>query len=257
MLRYKGTLQPPRKYTVPDGPTLFPPRNPCSICLTRVWTPDLFASLSETPSDKSSVLVRYTISSHELRKSVVEGCGFCRTIADGVNGRVFLDELYARFENTDSWPGSIASNKNGTDNENEAADDEKDDDEGWNDASAFNEEELEDETGGWDVWEDRDTLSEECNLLVELSFERGDGELFTFMNAKIETDREKSDNSNVLHKLHSDKAIQLRYHINLDSTYCPLRRIWRTYITQAMIVWKERAYSRTNLLTTRLGLSRT
>jgi len=240
MLRYKGTLQPPRKYTVLDGFTSSLPRDPCSICLTRVWTPDLFASLSKTPSDKSSVSARYKISSHELRKSVVEGCGFCRTIADGVNGGVFFDELYARFENTDSWPGSTASNRDGTENENEAAndeddeDDDDDDDKGWNDASAFNEEGLEDdETGGWDAWQDRDTLREECNFLVELSFERGEGELFTFMNAKIEVDCEKSDNSNALHKLHGDKAIQLRYHTNLDSMYCPLRRIRRTYITQA------------------------
>jgi hypothetical protein len=191
------------------------------MCTLRTWTPELFTNFRNTPLKQERVSVAHEITAEELRNSVIEGCGFCRTLGDGVHGRVFLDELYERFEKTDSWSGSDTGSgeEASPDVEHGAASQESEDVESeWNDASAFNEEDIDDDvTGGWDAWEDRDTLNQACLFKIELSFERGEAGLCTFANARIEAATEDMDDPNELQKLHGEKAVELRYHINVDS----------------------------------------
>ncbi|KAH7383880.1 heterokaryon incompatibility protein-domain-containing protein [Pyrenochaeta sp. MPI-SDFR-AT-0127] len=225
MLHYMGTRQPPRQYPVYEEPSTAPAAtDPCNTCLTRVWTPKLYLTLSNTSPEDEAASCSYIVTSHELRESVQQGCKFCRTIADGIHGRVFLDELYERWNKTDSYPESLVSaGKEGAtreghasleDNASDQAEAGAEDD--WNGASAFNEEMEEDATGGWETWQDRDTLTEVCKFQIKLSFERGEGELFTFMNAYVEADAADTNEPNELQKLCGEKAVELRYHINID-----------------------------------------
>jgi hypothetical protein len=219
MLQYMGTRQPPRKYNVPANGSASSPKDPCDICTSRAWTPELFATLESAPSEQERVSVQYAITAEELRSSVIEGCKFCRTLANGVHGKVFLDELYERFERTDSWPGSEQDGGEETSlDKHEAMDQGAEEVEfEWNDASAFNEEDINDDvTGGWDAWEDRDTLNQACLFEIELSFERGDAGLFTFVNARIEATAEDVNDRHDMQKLYGEKAVELRYHVNLD-----------------------------------------
>ncbi|USP78816.1 HET-domain-containing protein [Curvularia clavata] len=214
MLQYMGTRQPPRKYVVPEPDNItLPPSYPCEICYTRVWVPELFEGIKAAPVDQDRVSIHYPVTSEELRRSVFGECGFCKTIADGVHGKIFLDELYERLERSDSASGSNTSDD--IEGSDEATDKQpKDTDSAWTAASAFNEEELENDfTGGWDVWEDRDTLVEACQFKIDLSFERGHAGLFTFLNARIEA-VDDVDHPNNLQKLRGEKAVELRYHMN-------------------------------------------
>ncbi|KAF1937683.1 HET-domain-containing protein [Clathrospora elynae] len=222
MLNYRGTRQPPRKYRIPETQAIASPReDPCDICLTRTWTPKLFSTLAEASIEDKSVSSIYGVMSHELRKSVLEGCQFCRTLADGIHGRVFLDELYARYEITDSLPASIASENDtlsgaGDTYPGEESAGEEDVHE-WNDASTFNEEEIDDDvTGGWEAWKDRDTLAETCSFKISLSFERGKAGFFTFVNARVEAAGNVADQPNELQMLYGDKAVELHYHVSVN-----------------------------------------
>jgi hypothetical protein len=242
MLQYMGTRQPPRKYNVPPNGATTLPKNPCDICTSRTWTKELFATIRNAPLMQARVSVQYHITTEELRNSVINGCRFCRTLADGVHGKVFLDELYERFERTDSWPGSeVASVEASTYTDDGDVDKSPEEVESeWNDASAFDAEEINDDvTGGWDAWEDRDTLVQARIFSIELSFERGEADLFTFVNARIEATAENMDYPDELQKLQElqgEKAVELRYHVNVDGEILPsaleneLTRYRRPYI---------------------------
>ncbi|CAO2650182.1 Nn.00g014740.m01.CDS01 [Neocucurbitaria sp. VM-36] len=202
MLQYMGTRQPPRKYPIPEEQsTSSAGKQLCSICIERTWTPKLFSKLANALPEEQSITETYMLTSEELRMSGV------------------LDELYERWNKTDSWPGSTASDDdNSSDLEGQGNDQEQEEaGDGWNDASAFNEEEIaEDVTGGWDAWEDRDTLCESANFEVKLSFERGEGNLFTFLNAYIEATKDEADEANALKKLRDRALVELRYHVNIE-----------------------------------------
>lgn len=162
--------------------------------------------------------MHYRISSEQLWVSVLGGCGFCKTLADGVNGIVFLGELYGRFGKADSRSGSNATEeRENCDVANEVESEQSGQIEtGWEDASTFNEEEFDDDvTGGWDTWKDRDTLIEACLFEVEISFERSQEGLFTFVNARIEA-VDNTECPNELQKLRGNKAVELRYHISVE-----------------------------------------
>jgi hypothetical protein len=162
--------------------------------------------------EQDRVSLHYQITSEELRKSVLEGCGFCKTLADGIHGKVFLDELYERLENSDSCSG--INDSDDVESRNETLDEEsKDVEPDWTDASTFNEEELDDDiTGGWDTWKERDSLIEACQFGIDISFEKGHAGLFTFVNTHIEA-VDNVDRPNDLQKLQGAKAVALRYHV--------------------------------------------
>ncbi|KAF2124911.1 HET-domain-containing protein [Dothidotthia symphoricarpi CBS 119687] len=215
MLHYFGR-HAPRKYTVPDiHPIVSPPRDPCEICLSRAWTSDFYTALIDLPIEIQSHCIKYRVSSQELRRSTLQGCKFCRTLADGIHGKLFYDDLYQRFRGKET--GSVSA---GTDNcvvmEDEIADQdaEKEEDD-WNDASGFNEELIDnDPTDGWGAWIDHDTLMEACILEVAISFERGkEEECFTIVNVYIEAVEQPTEEGNVLQNLH---GVELRYHISTD-----------------------------------------
>lgn len=223
MLQYMGTRQTPRKYVVPEPDnTTLPPSYPCKICYTRVWIPESFAAINAAPLDQDRVSVHYQVTSEELRRSVLGDCGFCKTLADGVHGKIFLDELYERLERSDSASGSNTSGE--MESSDETTDEEPENtDSASTEASAFNEEEMGDEfAGGWDVWEDRDTLVEACQFKIDLSFERGHAGLFTFLNAHIEA-VDDVDHPNNLQKLQAEKSVELRYHMNSKGMLQELR----------------------------------
>lgn len=173
----------------------------------------MFEAINAAPVDQDRVSIQYQVTSEELRRSVVGECEFCKTLADGVHGRVFLDELYERLERTDSDSGSntsedVAGSSEKTDEKP------KDVESGSPETFASDEEEIEnDVTGDWDTWEDRDTLLEACQFKIELSFERGHAGLFTFLNARIQATNDV-DHPNDLQKLQGEKAVELRYHMN-------------------------------------------
>lgn len=132
---------------------------------------------------------------------------------------MFLDDLYSRFGATGSVCDDSAPSDVPRDNEiGDSSDECEIDQDDWNDATAFNEEEIEDdETGGWDTWTDRDTLLEGCIFKVDLKFERGEDDLFSFMNAHVEAVDQPPDSDNVLQGLRGEKAVDLRYHVNSTS----------------------------------------
>ncbi|RAR11243.1 isocitrate dehydrogenase [Stemphylium lycopersici] len=219
MLRFLDTRQPPRKYVIPGTPATAPSFNDsCETCRTRIWTHSSFETLKHAPAEQSRVSMHYRISSEQLWVSVLGGCGFCKTLADGVNGIVFLGELYGRFGKADSRSGSNATEeRKNCDVANEVESEQSGQIEtGWEDASTFNEEEFDDDvTGGWDTWKDRDTLIEACLFEVEISFERSQEGLFTFVNARIEA-VDNTECPNELQKLRGNKAVELRYHISVE-----------------------------------------
>lgn len=223
MLQYMGSRQPPRKYVIPsDKPPAPTRKDSCDICQTRTWTSKLVWRIRDAPVEMINISHEYELTSKELRKSVIEGCKFCRTLADGVHGKVFLDDLYARFQKSETWPSDATSDEKTSEGEEEIPFDPEEDEENaqaseaWNEASAFNEDELDgDVTGGWDTWQDRDTLDEQCKFNIKLSFERGEDDLFTFLNVYIEAESASS----TLGKLQGDELVELRYHINEEGKF--------------------------------------
>ncbi|KAF2180946.1 HET-domain-containing protein [Zopfia rhizophila CBS 207.26] len=219
MLQYMGTRQVPRKNPTPEGSTPESPiKSPCNLCLTNLWTPSLFTDLRTVPREEVQFVASYQIATSDLRTSVIQGCKWCTTLADGIHGRVFLDALYEQWNKTDSWPSDASDDEREVQDEENTTHDEEEanqDDAGneWNDASAFNDNVENDPTGRWDPYEDRDTLALECLFSVALSFERGEGGLFTFVNAHIESLDEEGDT--VVRNLKGERAVDLRYHINL------------------------------------------
>lgn len=227
MLQYLGTRQPPRKYTIQDLQTVTtPPKNSCDLCRARVWSPEHFSRLSQAPVELETVALSYGISSKELRKSALGGCEFCRTIADGIHGRVFLDELYERLRDGNSRSEDTGSSdyESDADGEGDSEGDTGEEQVAWDSASAFNEEDMgEDISGGWDTWQDRDTLLEPCDFKIELMFERGEDATFTFLNVRLEAVGKYSSSANALQTLHGEKMVELRYQVNAQGSRIPLK----------------------------------
>jgi hypothetical protein len=223
MLQYVGTRQAPRKYPMPGAHNAaFTPKDPCDDCLKRVWSPHLLSKLINTPPEQDSVSISYEVTSQRLRISLLEGCRFCQTLADGIYGKVYLDEHYEIFQQNIGRSEVDSSDKNDVvdtvGQESDQEDDRADDD--WNDASAFNEDsDADDVPGGWDFWQDRDVLAEACDFVVDLSFERGDAGLFTFVNARVEATGEHIEQSDDLRKLRGQGCVELRYHVYMDSKF--------------------------------------
>lgn len=221
MLHFLGTRQAPRKYPVPEAPIVnATPKDLCGNCYTLVWNERLFSILASTHIEQETVSTTYKVTSHDIRQSTLIGCGFCRTLADGINGSVYLNEHYDMFRQTqDSSESEQSANERhvevqsmedyevfaGTDND-------------WNDADAFNADEGSDSSmsDAWDFWQDRDTLVDECDLKITLFFVRGDAGLFTVMNAHIEVAAIIGVQSADLCKLQGKRAVELRYYIHTD-----------------------------------------
>lgn len=208
MLQYRGTRQAPRKYLVPEHTVSASSTSLCSSCRSCVWTSSLYSNLRTVISDEKQFVTSYQASASDLRFSVLHGCKWCKTLADGIHGRVFLDSVYEQWNKTDSWPSSASDGKEENQNDEE---------DGWNDASVFNTEVDSDPAGGWNSDEDRDTLAFDCVFSVDISFERGEGSLFTFLNAHIES--VDDDEENAVRKVRGEKAVDLRYYINMIGQY--------------------------------------
>ncbi|KAF2798793.1 HET-domain-containing protein [Melanomma pulvis-pyrius CBS 109.77] len=208
MLQYMGSLQPPRKYPIPqDRSSKSTTTSPCKSCTSAIWTPNFYSALRAVPPDDSQFVTSYQVSSSALRNSTLDGCRWCRTLADGIHGRIFLDALYEQWEKTESWP-SEGSNGEESEHEEEIKE--------WDTATAFNDDGDGDPTGGWNSYEDLDTLAVKCNFSIELSFERGDGGRFTFLNAHIEAFDWEEDGVNSVQKVSGEKAVDMRYHVNMS-----------------------------------------
>lgn len=198
----------------------------------QVWTPNLFLALRSASPKELQFATSYQVNSLVLRASVLRGCSWCKTLADGIHGRIFLDAMYEQWAKTESWPeeGSVG----GTDDENKDVKNEAKNE--WDTASKFNhetnheeEDENEDSTGGWSSYEDKDTLAAICNFKVELSFRREDRGFFSFLIAHIETMGEvgEQDKGNAVWKIWGEKAVELRYHVSISGEYkfCFLSRL--------------------------------
>jgi len=229
MLQYMGAHQPPRKYPIAPDFNFTPcDASFCESCTSSVWTLNLFSALQSASPEELQVTTSYQVSSSALRASVMGGCRWCRTLADGIHGRIFLDAMYKQCAKTESWleEGSVSENDAGNkDAKNEASSE-------WDAASNFNDEknhddedEYDDSTDGWSSYEDKDTLAAICNFEVELSFKREDGGLFSFLIAHIETVGEvrDQDKRNATWEIRDEKAVDLRYHVSMSGEYkcCP------------------------------------
>jgi hypothetical protein len=164
------------------------------------------------------------VSSSALRASILGGCGWCRTLGDGIHGRIFLDAIYEQWAETESWPeeGSVGENDDGNkDEKNEAKSDRDAASDSNQEKSHEEEDESDDSTGGWSSYEDKDTLATICNFKVELLFRREDGGFFGFLNAHIETMGEVGDHfkGNAVWKIRGEKAVDLSYHISISGKY--------------------------------------
>ena len=235
--------QAPRKYPVPVNSASTLPSSAaasgstiCSQCSETIWTIDLFAKLQKLPSGEQQFVSVHDVHSSQLRDSVMQGCLFCKSLADGIHGKVFLETLYEQWNHTDSWPsngsdGDLEEDSDAGGNDGDEAretlqleDNHKSDSDG-NDVSAFNEEFYEDDiTGGWNAYEDKDTLEMPCHFHMELSFERGEDDLFTFFNVHLESTDQEEDNALV--KLRGESAVDLRYHINCEGQSRFSRHVW-------------------------------
>ncbi|KAJ4303821.1 hypothetical protein N0V90_002722 [Kalmusia sp. IMI 367209] len=185
----------------------------------------------------------------------MQGCQFCRSLADGIHGRVFLDALYDQWNKTESWPstGSHAdveekleggSEKNNEAEEALGVEEDDDDESGWKDVSAFNEEFYEDElTGGWNAYEDKDTLELPCHFSMTLSFERGEDDLFTFLNVHLESIDQEEDNA--VRRLRGERAVDLRYHTNSEDQRLDSRTA-DTYNAGASVQMRNRFFPLTS-----------
>ncbi|PSN72120.1 HET-domain-containing protein [Corynespora cassiicola Philippines] len=207
MLQYKGTRQPPRKYLLPADVDRRLNVGGCLVCAARFWTADLLSKLKRTPADKTSLKASYGFNTEELRKSVLKGCPWCRTIADGVHGRIFLDELYAEWNQESDDDEDRGSALFESDEDSDVGGKEKN-------AFGFNEGELSDDsTGGWRSWQDRETLASSCDFNITASFERDEGGFFAILDVHIEATTVEDD-GNALSKLRGEKSVDLRYHIS-------------------------------------------
>lgn len=92
------------------------------------------------------------MSSLALRASVLGGGRWCRTLGDGIHGRIFLDAIYEHWEKTESWPeeGSVGESDEGNkDEKNEAKSDFDAASNSKQEKNHEEEDENDDLTGGW------------------------------------------------------------------------------------------------------------
>jgi hypothetical protein len=152
------------------------------------------------------------VSSSVLRDSVLRGCKWCISLADGINGRIFLDAIYEQWAKTESWP----EESEGEETEHkELGTGEKEND--WSHVTTLDEDDEDNESAaGWDSYEDKDVLAMKYNIEVNLSFKRKDGGLFSFMIAHIEVLGGEEDEENTAQNLRGEKAVDLRYHVSMS-----------------------------------------
>ncbi|KAF3039016.1 hypothetical protein E8E12_006925 [Didymella heteroderae] len=196
MLQFKGTRQAPRKYTIPvsDGNNSTSSKSLCVHCLTRVWNSKLITALSNAPLEQESVAVSYDLSTSILRQSVIAG-------------------FYDLYQATIDDDASISSENTGS----QATGDPEgvSDDDAWVGAEDFNEDASYDEVAGaWDLWQERDVLQDEVDLMIGLRFERGEAGTFSFLNAIVEVSATAPIPSTVLRQMHGKRAVELRYYVH-------------------------------------------
>jgi hypothetical protein len=111
----------------------------------------------------------------------MEGCPWCRGLANGIHGRAYLDSTY------DAWAqGSQDSDCSGDEAQEDGLD--------VHDAGKGRESDdgslvpdEDDPAGIWDLETDHDTLVYPCEFNITLSFESNGEGCYTFLNVRIES----------------------------------------------------------------------
>lgn len=213
MLQYNGNRQPPRPYPLPkDTKPDYKPQL-CRKCQTKVWTTQLLEGLVlGTAENQTSFGHAYVDSAQAIRLAAIEGCPWCRGLANGIHTRVYLDSVY------DNW--AEGSEEYDSDIEDSEQDNDLD--------MVGKEEETESEDGPqitngqgpastWYLDPDHDTLAYECQFQIELSFELSSDRLYKSL--KIHLVSITGNQEHMLTKLTGDRAVELRYHLHGDGIF--------------------------------------
>jgi hypothetical protein len=207
MLQYMGTSQPPRPYPLPkDDGHKENATDLCTDCQSKLWTSKLLDDIiSSATSDPASFNHTYVNSSDAIRRAAIEGCSWCRSLANGIHGRVYLDSVY------DSWAQGSPDEDSSDDGENEDSlgVPEEDDKGGPEDGSPVADG---DPAGIWDPVADHDTLSYQCRFKIRLSFEANGHGLYAFLHVHIESLDLGKDH--LLSKVTGERAVDMRYYLS-------------------------------------------
>jgi hypothetical protein len=160
MLQYMGTRQPPRPYPLPKEGTKcdISAGDLCTLCRTTLWTSQLLDDLkSSTATAPISFQYTYITSAETIRCAAIAGCPWCRGLANGIHGRIYLDSVY------DAWAeGSPDDESSDDDEEDDSHDDSSESSqktEADNRSAAADDH---DPAGIWDPNTDHDTLAYPC-----------------------------------------------------------------------------------------------
>ena len=199
----------------------------CKRCRTNVWTSTLLDDLKAhqgTPQSRRSFA--YEVSAREIRQSAIQACLWCRSMANGIHGRVHLDTAYdtwAQFNSDDEYADdedeedlSVAELESGAGPESPLDVDM---------SGLVDTESVRSGLAGQSLGmsEDEDILERECQFRITLSFERDRlavDKHFSGLNISIEA-LDGDDNRNRLTKLKEERTVDLR---------CQLRRSGQCFL---------------------------
>jgi hypothetical protein len=203
-----GTRQPPRPYPLlrdatPDDST----RDLCTDCQTTLWTSKLLDDLKlSTTKAQASFQYTYVNSAETIRHAAIEGCPWCRGLANGIHGRAYLDSTY------DAWAQGSQDDDSSDDGEQDGGFDVPDHGKRTESDDGSPVADDHDPAGIWDLDTDHDTLAYPCQFKITLSFESDSEGLYTFLNIRIESlDLEQE---HLLSKIKGERAVVLRYYLH-------------------------------------------
>jgi hypothetical protein len=202
MLQYMGTRQPPRPYPKCEENT----NHFCTECQTTLWTSELLNKFkSSSTSGQASFLYTYVDSAEHIRRAAIEGCPWCRGLANGIHGRAYLDSVY------DAWAQGSQDDEEHSDDEEQDGDLDAPDSVPLGADSGSSMADDHDPAGIWDLETDHDTLAYPCRFKITLSFESNSEGIYAFLNIRIESI--DLDQEHLLSKVTGERAVDLRYYL--------------------------------------------
>jgi hypothetical protein len=185
-------------------------QNLCSFCAAHVFNQDLFTKIVDAKNrGDGNGNFRYTRIGNAMRKSVLEGCVWCRKLADGVTQNIeeqrFRDHWYA------------TDNEDSEDEEDESVDEEEEhgDEEGQEEESNDNRENADSDGEDFpyndaDFPTEVDVMASSSELEIKLHFSQSAGSYFTSLEVHIQVLTDCGGDA--LGLLVEDNTAHLRFH---------------------------------------------